>query len=84
MIRFLTSHDGGWVEIPSRNKYRMFEKMCIFKDGKEEIRYLFVGNNGAVRINKTKNAAESLSFTEKYKILLEKYETKNNLMETTI
>lgn len=74
----------GWAEIESRNKYRMFEKSVKLKSGELEMRYLFIGKNGAVRINRTKNAGESFSQTDTWLRALELYEEQNNLKETLV
>lgn len=84
MIMFLTK-SLNYVEIDSRNKYRMFEKPYQrIKDGvvvKSGMQYLFVGKNGAVRSNHdSKNAANSFSYTDRFQAALTKYETDNNLI----
>lgn len=65
----------GCVEIASKNKYTMFLAPIITEKDKLHSKYYFVGNNGAVRFNvDSKNAAESISVTEKYKALLLQWE----------
>jgi hypothetical protein len=85
MEMFVTK-EMGFVAIPSRNKYKMFERVISkVKDGMPMTytQYLFLGKNGAVRTTTNiKNAAKSISMTDAYMAALITYETKNNLMET--
>jgi hypothetical protein len=80
MEMFITK-DMGFVAIPSRNKYKMFEREVI-KNSVKFNQYLFLGKNGAVRISTKKNVAQSFSFTDTFLKMLGDYEQTNNLMET--
>jgi hypothetical protein len=80
MILFITK-ELNFVEIDSKNKYRMFERPGKTKSGEYIIQYLFIGKNGAVRAHSKKNAAESFSKTEQFAKALAQYEINNNLME---
>ena len=83
MVLFVTK-ELNFKAIDSKNKYLMFERAGKSKTGEAIIQYLFIGKNGAVRAHTKKNAAESFSKTEAFAKALEQYETKNNLMETTV
>lgn len=85
MIRFVVAN--GWVEIDSRNKYRMFTKKAKpagATEGSLLDYYMFIGKSGAVRINNGKSATGSYSQSERYAKALVAYETKNNLMGTMV
>lgn len=73
VIRYF--EDGlGYVEVPNRSKYTAYaesDKVTRLDD-----KY-FIGRNGAVRIGR--NASNSFSFTDTYRVRVREWEEKNGL-----
>jgi len=70
---------NGYTEIDSRNKYVMFLAPFKGKDDLLHSRYIFLGNNGAVRVAiDKKSVSYSFSKTELFKVKLEQWEANLN------
>jgi len=65
----------GYKKMPYKNtNYRLFA-LTFVSDSVIHVRYVFLGSNGAVRVNiDNKSAAGSFSKTEQYRKILDKWE----------